>query len=555
MSDETTAPTAAADDPKTRRPPRRRARELTPEETTRILELHGQAAGTREIAKRLGLGRRLVRRVLDAVAPKAEETAASPEAAATEAASKLDPYREAIAERVAKDLTTTRILREIGDLGYSGGRSILGAYVRTLRAASGAQAPQRAWRRFETPPAEELQLDWSPYSVPLGGRITRVLAFGATLCWSRKLHVRFYKDERQATLLTALDVALHDFGGAARRWVVDGMSTAVLSRVGADGQPVWHPKFAAFAEAHGSTPFLCRPGDPDRKGKDERAFWYVEQDFVRGGAWESLEDMNAAVRRWLDQVANVRVHRTTGRVPDEAWREERPLLIPLPAARPAFYDEETREVGDDTVASIRGTAYTLPPQLAGKTVVVRLHAERFEVIDPRTGEVAFGRAYVPDAEKGRLVIDPAHAAAIPPRKRAGRPRTDAALLRRFPTLAPLVDGLRLRFKGLAHVHLARLSRLAERYGDAAFLAAATCVQELRRADALDVERVLERDCPVPPQHEPIPPVGAAARALVALGDVDPGSLDDYAGLDRAPSAPSEGDGPTQAGTEEVGHGS
>lgn len=555
MSDETTAPTAAAEDPKKRKgPPRRRARELTPEEKTRILELHAQAAGTREIAKRLGLGRRLVRRVLDEATSKAEEPPASPEAAAAEAASKLDPFREAIAERVAKELTTTRILREIGELGYSGGRSILGAYVRTLRATSGAQAPQRAWRRFETPPGEELQLDWSPYSVPLGGRIVRVLAFAATLCWSRKLHVRFYRDERQATLLTALDLALHDFGGAARRWVVDGMSTAVLSRVGADGLPVWHPKFAAYAEAHGGTPFLCRPGDPDRKGKDERAFWYVEQDFVRGSAWESLDHMNESARRWLDEVANARVHRTTGRVPDEAWQEERPLLIPLPAGRPAFYDEETREVGDDTVVSIRGTAYTVPAQLAGKTVVVRLHADRFEVVDPRTGDVAFGRAYVPDAEKGRLVIDPAHGAAIPPRKRAGRARTDAALLRRFPTLAPLVDGLRLRFKGLAHVHLARLSRLAERYGDAVFLAAATRVQELRRFDALDVERVLERDCPLPPQHEPVPPIGAAARALVALGDVDPGSLDDYAGLDRAPTAPSpsEAAGSTQ---EEVDHGS
>ena len=79
---------------------------------------------------------------------------------------------------------------------------------RTLRAASGAEVKQRAWRRFETPPAEELQIDWSPYSVPLGGKITRVVAFAATLCWSRKLHVRFYTDERQAALLAALLLAV-----------------------------------------------------------------------------------------------------------------------------------------------------------------------------------------------------------------------------------------------------------------------------------------------------------------------------------------------------------
>lgn len=520
-----------------RTPPRQKTHSLSPEERQRILEL-AKDAGTREIAKRLGLGRRIVRRVLEQASPettKAEETQQkASEEATKETAGKLDRFREAIAERVAKGLTTTRILREITELGYTGGRSILGAYARTIRTpAPTTDSKQQAWRRFETSPAEELQLDWSPYSVKLGGRVVRVVAFAATLCWSRKLHVRFYRDERQATLLAALDAALHDFGGSARRVVVDGMSTAVLARVGSDGRPLWHPRFAAAAELYGFTPFLCRPGDPDRKGKDERAFWYLELDFVRGSEWSSLEHMNEEVRRWLDEVANVRVHRTTGRVPEEAWAEERPLLIPLPEARPLYFDEETREVGLDTVLSIRGTAYTVPAALAGQTVVVRLHADRFEVVDPRTGEAAMAREYVPESQKGRLVIDPAHHAALAPRKRPGRTRADAALLRRFPTLAPLVDGLRLRMKSLAHVHLAKLSRLAERYGDEAFLAAATRAQDLRRFDAKDVERLLERDHPLPPEHEPVPPVGAAARVLVALGDVDPGSLDDYAALDRA----------------------
>jgi hypothetical protein len=155
----------------------------------------------------------------------------------------------------------------------------------------------------------------------------------------------------------------------------------------------------------------------------------------------------------------------------------------------------------------------------------------------------------------RLVIDPAHHAALTPRKRPGRTRVDAALLRRFPALAPLVDGLRLRFKGLAHVHLSKLSRLAERYGDDAFVAAATRVQALRRFDAGDVERLLERDHPLPPEHEPVPPVGAAARALVALGDVDPGSLDDYAALDgpQDGDGDDDGDGP-QDGDGEVARG-
>lgn len=39
---------------------------------------------------------------------------------------------------------------------------------------------------------------------------------------------------------------------------------------------------------------------------------------------------NAAVRTWLREVANVRVHGTTGEVPQMRWREERAALQPLP---------------------------------------------------------------------------------------------------------------------------------------------------------------------------------------------------------------------------------
>jgi transposase len=535
MDEDTTPSTPAQPEdspPPTRpTPPRRRPGPLEPETVERLLALRREERSTREIAQRLQLGRKVVRRILkEAGLTEAPAHRSQPPRPTT--ASKLDPFRLAIEERVAKDLTTERILRELRELGYTGGRSILGRLVRQLRAAT-RPAKQRAWRRFETPPGEEIQVDWSPYTVELGGRVVRVVAFAALLCWSRKLHVRFYLDERTATLLQALDAAYADFGGAARRVVVDNMRTAVLVRHGSDGRPIWNPRFLAFVEAWGVTPRACKVRDPNRKGKDERTFWYLETSFVRGSVWASLDELNERVRAWLDQVANVRVHGTTRRVPDEAWREERPLLLAPPALRPIAYDEEPRQVGDDAVISVRGTAYTVPAALAGLTVVVRLHADRFEVLDPRTSAVALGRAYVPDAEKGRLVIDPAHLAPFPARRSPKRPRAEDELLRRFPSLGPLVDGLRRRFSALAHVHLGRLARLAERYGDAAFLAAATRVQELGRHDATDVEHLLERQHPLPPEHEPIPPAGAAARALAALGDVDPGSLDDYAELDRA----------------------
>jgi hypothetical protein len=72
---------------------------------------------------------------------------------------------------------------------------------------------------------------------------------------------------------------------------------------------------------------------PKTKGKVERPFRYIRQDFFLGGSFRNLDDLNIQLRCWLDTVANPRVHATTQRVVNEAFAEEKPSLKPLPLAR------------------------------------------------------------------------------------------------------------------------------------------------------------------------------------------------------------------------------
>ena len=509
----------------------KRMEELTDEQREDIKRLCEMKFGTRRIAHKLGLGRKLVRNVLGKLG-LLETPVSQPKTVASEPANKLDPFRDQIEEKVQKKLSTSRILREVTAKGYQGGRTILADYVRTLRV----QPPpkKKVWRRFETPPGEETQFDWSPYRVPIGGVDTTVHAFAATLGFSRKTHVRFYPNERQSTLLEAHTLAFADFEGVTRRGVYDWMSTVVLGTVGRDRQPLWHPRFRDFAHYYGYEPYLCKVADPDRKGKDERFFLYLERDFLRGSEFDSFDDLNDKARLWLDEIANRRVHGTTRRVPQEAWEQERPLLISLPESRYPAYDEELRKVGPDSVISVRGTPYTVPAQLAHQTVSVHLFSDHFEVCDHQN-QVVFSRSYVPAAERGKLVIDPVHYESV--RRRAPLPGGSVAqledtLLTRFPGLDELCGGIRQRMKSLAHVHLRALWRLADRYGDEPFAEAATRAQHYRRFDAHAVRRILDREHPLP-DEQPEAPLTAAARVLVELGDVDGGSLDDYAHLDDA----------------------
>jgi transposase len=476
----------------------------------------------------------------------------SPSGANGRGTSKLDPFREQIRQRVDKDLTATRILREIRQLGYDGGRTIVAERVRELRAELGLGAHKQVKRRFETEIAEEMQVDWSPYTVSIAGRRVKVHALGCLLCACRKHYVRFYRDERQSTLLEGLASAFEYFEGCAMRLVLDNMATAILGRIGPDRKELWHPRFAAFAAHYGFTPFACAVRDPDRKGKKEKCFRLVWDDFLKGTEFASWQDLDEQRMIWLDKtpgVANLRVHGTTRRVPNEAWLSERDLLIRLPEERFPVYESSVRIVDQDSTLSINGTPYTVPSSLAKRSVAVHLFAEHFEVLNSH-GHVAFSRRYVADDDKGKLQIDHTHYAPLPRRPRGDGRRLDEAFRKRFPDLEPFLSGLKRKMKSLTAVHIRRLVRLVDRYGEEAFLAAAHRAQDYRRYDALAVERILERNHPLVEQGDVMPLSGIGP---LVLGEVESGSLDTYAELDaKPPSAPSPDS--FHSDDEEIDHG-
>jgi transposase len=502
--------------------------ELTPEERQQIIELRQKRYGLRAIAKRVLRDRKKVRRVLTEqgllTLPPATASATDPTSA-----TKLDPFRATIQDKVRKDLTISRILREIRELGYTGGRTILAHYVRSLRAPL---APtKRAKRRFETRPGQESQVDWAVYLVPIAGQLTRIHALVVILAYSRKVHVHFYRNEQESTLLEGLAVAWETFRGVTMWVVFDNMATVVLARVGPDRRPLWHPRFIEFARYYAFEARLCRVRDPDRKGKDEIFIRFLETDFIRGSEFASFDDLNQRVHHWLDTVANKRVHGTTGLVPDEAWLSERDFLIRLPDKRFATYQEVVHDVGPASTLSLYGTLYTVPDTLRNHSVLLRLYAHHFEVLN-RDKAVVYSRAYVEPADKGKLQIDPSHYAPLgrqDPQVPGGR--LDEAFLKRFPELAELVEGIQRRMKGLAPVHLRGLWRLAAQYGDKDFLSVATRVQEHRRFDAGAVRRILEREHPLVESTPPITPAGASASVLAQVSEVEPASLDTYSHLD------------------------
>ncbi|MDK2126966.1 IS21 family transposase [Chitinimonas sp. DQS-5] len=292
--------------------------------------LRRQGHSLREIAVQTGIAINTVRKHLESGPPQRRRREPKP--------SKLSAYHGYLQERVASArpqwIPATVLLREIREQGYPGGLRMLQAYLRTLRPAARPDPVVR----FETAPGQQMQVDWIEFRKP-GHAEGMLAAFVATLGYSRASFVEFVTDMRLETLLACHQRAFDCFGGVPREVLYDNMKTVILKRDAYDkGQHQYQPTFADFARHYGFAPRVCQPYRAKTKGKVERMNGYLRYSFWVPLASQRRHDRlpvdgascNLAVKRWLREVANARVHATTQCVPAEALIEERPHLQPLP---------------------------------------------------------------------------------------------------------------------------------------------------------------------------------------------------------------------------------
>jgi transposase len=146
------------------------------------------------------------------------------------------------------------------------------------------------------------------------------------------------------TLCACLREAFDYFGGVPEHVLFDNTKAVVIKRDAyGEGLHRWNDELKALAEACGFTPRVCRPYRAKTKGKVERFNSYLKSSFVvplaatlkASGLKLDVDAANVHVRRWLDEVANARVHATTKVVPALRLAEERAVMLPAPALHAA----------------------------------------------------------------------------------------------------------------------------------------------------------------------------------------------------------------------------
>lgn len=366
--------------------------------------------GVSAIAKELGLDRKTVRTAIstdDFLTKKQQKHARS---------SKLDPFKPEIARILAETprLSGVRILEKLRDIGYDGGKTILGDYLATL-----PQRKPEVFLRIETSPGEQAQCDWGKCgSVKIGEAVRNLSCFVMVLSWSRHMYARFYLAETMECFLDGHLRAFDAFGAIPHTIVYDNLKSVVRQRYGKT--ILFNPKFMAFAGYHMFKPEPCRPRAPHHKGKVERGVGYVKNNFLAGRE-HLLEEpfelgtLNHECAKWMAEK-NKRIHATTRRQPAELLESERPHTLPLPQHIYDIAMPQPAHANHQAFVHFDSNLYSVPSEYGGMPLTLKATPYLVDICNGNQTIASHKRSY----EKHRLFEKPEHRQKILRQKQKAR---------------------------------------------------------------------------------------------------------------------------------------
>jgi transposase len=425
--------------------------------------LQAQGHSLREISRSLALSRNTVRRILRQPKRTVDEAAPCDEATLARLKAAFERARGNV----------VRVQELLADEGLEVRYSTLTRWARE----AGLRSPPRRSGEYGFAPGQEMQHDTSPHRVLFAkagtphsrarspGRIVTAQCAGLVLAYSRRLFIQYYPRFTRFEAKTFLLEAVRFMHGACPVCVID--NTSVLLAAGAGADAVIAPEMLAFARTLGFRFRAHRVGHPDRKGRIERPFAYVENNFLAARDFEDFDDLNRQALAWCRDVANHKPKRALGMSAEAAYVIEKPHLRPLPDVLPPVYELLDRIVDLHGYVSVDTNRYSVPERFVGQSVAVyKLPAEIRVCRKDIT--IAVHRRLI-GAREARNTLPGHH--AIPVRQNRGTAGEEALLRGHHPSLDRYVAALKQRGKGWGRRALRRLIGLKRTYPSGPFIAA------------------------------------------------------------------------------------
>ena len=352
-------------------------------EWAQVRAMAADGVSQREIARRLGINRRTVRKLVEAEEPRRYER--SP------AGSMLDPLEPVLARLVAdwpqiKAPRVTEILRE--DYGYSGSVDLVRKRMTGLRPRAVRPAQRTGYR-----PGQVMQVDWAemPTRPKIAGRERRVYALICSLPFSGASTAHFSFDMTVESFLEGHVRAFGWLGGVPRECVYDNLRSAVARR---DGDQIsWNARFVQLRGHYAFHATACTPATPREKGSVEGAVRHTKTGFWPARRFASLPELDQLYADWRDRIALPRRHASGRHVVAERLAHEREQLRALP---PVGFDAAGRRssrVPLDGYLKHAGSFYRAPEALVHQRVDLRFDRDEVWICHRDETVARYPRSY------------------------------------------------------------------------------------------------------------------------------------------------------------------
>ena len=360
-----------------------------------VITLHAKGWPIRRISKEIGISRGRVRRWLVSNSVLRDTTPGDEISLKKKRQSKLDPYKEFIAELLGKysNITGQRIYEHLREKSFEGEITIVRDYLKSIREV-GSKMPVRL---VETDPGQRAAHDWSDYNIPFisTGKTEQVTFFSYILGYSRRQYIEVVDDKKQQTLFRVLINTFIYLDGVPLEIKSDNQKACVDRHEA--GRPVFNLKYLEFATHYRFRPLTIRPGHPSENLKVERPFYYLERSFLNGREFRDMDDLKEQLRHWLTDVNDVRIHATTRQRPIDMYIEEHPYLQVLPGNHFNTSQVVHLVVNQESCVQWKGYLYVVPQQYMYEVCPVRIAENQMVVYSPIGEQLATH----PLAEPGR----------------------------------------------------------------------------------------------------------------------------------------------------------
>lgn len=373
-----------------------------------------------------------------------------------ESNSKLDHYKHDIVSLLEKHpFTATQIYQRIQDDGYLGSYSLVKQYVCKVR-------PKRkpAFLTLAFAPGESAQVDWGIYkTIEVGATRRKLNFFVMVLCHSRMLYVAFSLAQSMEHFLACHQQAFEFFGGVPENIMIDNLKTGILQhKTGHD--IVFNPKYLDFSQHYGFSIKACGVRKGNEKGRVENAVGYVKKNFLNGLELTQFDALNPAVKSWMDEIANVRIHGETRKKPVDCLAEDLAAMRPVNSN---IYDIARIESARSTKlfrVSLDSNRYSVPAEYASQPLTLKIYPQRLCIYHH---EKLIAR-HVRSFDRHQDIEDPDHPKELLRQRRRSK---EQKLFQRFIALSPKAGDYyqQMEHKRLnARIHVRKIVGLSEIYG-------------------------------------------------------------------------------------------